>query len=208
MKRFFGFFFGTVFRPNRAFASLQSNPSRLSKGFRAVLAPGLLFAVTAGLLAVGGALVAGPPVLPLAGENYYFYQIFFAVPVFLAGWLLAGSFARVFGRWRKGPASYGGTLAALGFAFGLPALAAWVPQAVFAALTMLGMGQEEFMDLTAQPGLQRTIAFGVQGLVAVWTVFLSAAAVRAGLKLRWAKAIPVGLLTAAVFIAFLLVFIR
>ena len=99
-------------------------------------------------------------------------------------------------------------MAALGFALGIPALAAWVPQAVFAALTLLGMGQDEFMDLTARPGPQRTIAFGVQGLVAVWTIVLSAAAVRAGLKLRWAKAIPVGLLTAAVFIAFLLVFIR
>ena len=208
MKRFFGFFFGTVFRPNTAFAALQSDPRRFSKGFRAVLAPGILFAVTAGLLAVGGAQVAAPPVLPLAGENYYFFQIFFALPVFLVGWILAGSFARVFGRWRKGSGSYRGTLAALGFAFGVPALAAWVPQAVFAALTLLEMRQDEFMDMTAQPGLQRTIAFAMQGLVAVWTIFLSAAAVRAGLKLHWAKALPVGLLTAALFLAFILVFIR
>jgi hypothetical protein len=208
MKRFIGYFFGTVFRPNRAFAALQSDPKRFSKGLRAILTPGILFMITAGMLAVGGALVAAPPILPLAGENYYVFQVFFALPVFLAGWLLAASFARVFGRWRKGEASYGGAVAALGFAFGVPALAAWVPQAVFAALTLLGMGQDEFMDLTAGPGPQRTIAFGLQGLVALWTVVLSAAAVRSGLKLPWPKAIPVGLLTAAVFIAFLLVFIR
>jgi hypothetical protein len=208
MKRFAGFFFGTVFRPNRAFAALQNDPKRVAKGFRAVFMPGFLFAVTAGLLAFGGALIVAPPLLPLAGVNYYFYQMFFALPVFLLGWALATAFARAFGKWRGGGASYKGTLAALGFAFGLPALAAWIPQAVFAALTLLGMGQDEFMDLTARPGLQRTIAFGVQGLVAVWTVFLSAAAVRAGLRLRWAKALPVGLLTAAAFLGFLLVFIR
>lgn len=208
MKKFVGFFFGTVFRPNRAFAALQSDPKRASKGFRAVFIPGFLFAVTAGLLAFGGALVAAPPLLPLAGVNYYFYQMIFALPVFLLGWVLTAAFARAFGRWRGGTSSFKGTLAALGFAFGVPALAAWIPQAVFAALTLLGMGQDEFMDLTAQPGLQRTIAFAVQGLVAVWTVFLSAAAVRAGLRLRWPKALPVGLLTAAVFLGFLLVFIR
>ncbi len=208
MKRFFGFFFGTVFRPNHAFAALQSDPKRFSKGFRAILTSGFLFTLTAGLLAVGGAQVVAPPILPLGVENYYVYQVFFALPVFLAGWILAGSFARVFGRWKKRTASYPGTLAALGFAFGVPALAAWVPQAVFAALTLLGLGQDEFMDLTARPGLQRTIAFAVQGLVAVWTIFLSAAAVRAGLRLRWAKAIPLGFLTAALFLAFVLVFIR
>jgi len=208
MKRFIGFFFGTIFRPNYAFAALQADRRRLAKGVKAILVPGILFTITAGLLAVGGAIVTAPPILPLSGENYYVFQVFFTLPVFLAGWLLAGSIARVFGRWRHAKGTYRGTLAALGFAFGIPALAAWVPQTVFAVLTLLGMSQEEFMDLTAQPGLQRTLAFGVQGLVVVWTVFLSAAAVHASLKLRWLKAMPVGLLAAAVYLAALLVFIR
>jgi hypothetical protein len=208
MKSFIGYFAGAIFRPGRAFEALQSDPKRLSKGFRAIFVPGILFMITAGLLAFGGALVAAPAILPLAGENYYFYQIFFALPVFLLGWILAAAFARIFGRSGIRTATYKGTLAALGFAFGIPALVVWVPQAVFAALTLLGMGQEEFMDLTAQRGPQRTIAFAVQAAVVAWTVLLSVAAVRAGLKLRWWKALPVGLLTAACFLAFILIFIR
>jgi hypothetical protein len=208
MKRFFGFFFGTVFVPARAFTTLQTDRHALSKGLRAIVAVGVLFAVTSGMLAVGGALVAAPPLLTLSGENYYVYQTIFALPVFFMAWMLAGLFARAFGRWRHGHASLHGTLAALGFAFAIPALAAWIPQTVFAVLTLLGMTQEEFMDLTAQPGIQRTMAFAVQGLVVVWTLSLSAVAVRAGLRLRWAKAVPLGILTGALFLGCVLVFIR
>jgi hypothetical protein len=149
MKSFIRYFGGTIVRPFSTFESLQSDPKGFAKGTRAIFIPAVLFTITAGLLAFGGALPPASAVLPLGGENYYFYQIFFALPVLLASWAVASVIARLFGRWGKGTGSLRGTLAALGFAFGLPALAAWVGQAVFAGLILSGMSQEEFMELTA-----------------------------------------------------------
>ncbi len=208
MKSFIRYFGGTVVRPFSTFTSLRSDRKGFVTGFRAILIPSVLFTITAGLLAVGGALLPAPAVLPLGGVNYYFYQIFFALPVLLAGWALAAAVVRLFGSWRrKGKGAFQGTLAGLGFAFGLPALAAWIGQAVFAVLILAGMSQEEFMDLTAGPGLARMIAFAGQAFVIAWMLFLSVAAVRAGLKIRW-KAIPVGILAAAIFLAGVLVCLR
>jgi len=207
MKSFIRYFSGTVVRPFSTLASLQSDPKGFAKGFRAIFFPAVLFTITSGLLAVGGAILPAPAVLPLGGVNYYFYQIFFALPVILAGWAVASAAARLFGRWRKGRGTLRGTLAALGFAFGLPALAAWTGQAVFAGLILAGMSQEEFMELTAGPGPLRTIAFAGQAFVVAWMLLLSIAAVRAGLRIRW-KAIPVGVLAAAIFLAAVLVCLR
>lgn len=200
MKSFIRYFGGTIVRPFSTFESLRSDPKGFAKGLRAILIPAVLFTITSGLLAVGGALLPGPAFLPLGGENYYFYQIFFALPVLLAGWAVAAAAARLFGRWRGAAGALRGTLAALGFAFGLPALVAWTGQAVFAGLILAGMSQEEFMDLTAGPGPARTIAFVGQAFVVAWMLLLSVAAVRAGLRIRW-KAIPVGILAAAIFLA-------
>ena len=207
MKSFIRYFGGTIFRPFCTFESLQSDPKSFVKGLRAILVPAVLFTITAGLLAYGGAILTAPAVLPLGGENYYFYQIFFALPVMLAGWAVAAAIARLFGRRRKGTSSLRGTLAALGFAFGLPALAAWIGQAVFAGLILAGMRQEEFMELTARPGTLRTVAFAGQAFVVVWLIYLSVAAVHAGLKIRL-RAIPVGILAAAIFLGAVLVCLR
>jgi hypothetical protein len=207
MKSFIRYFGGTVVRPFSTFESLPSDPKGFAKGFRAILIPAVLFTITSGLLAVGGALLPAPAVLPLGGENYYFYQIFFALPVLLAAWAVAAVVARLLGSRRRGTGTLRGTLAALGFAFGLPALAAWIGQAIFAALILAGMSQEEFMELTAAPGPARTVAFAGQAFIAAWILLLSVAAVRAGLKIRW-KAIPVGILAAAIFLASVLICLR
>jgi len=207
MKSFIRYFGGTIVRPFSTFESLQSDPTGFAKGFRAILIPAVLFTITAGLLAFGGAMLPASAVLPLGGENYYFYQIFFALPVLLVAWAVAAAVARLFGRWGKGTGSLRDTLAALGFAFGLPALAAWIGQAVFAGLILSGMSQEEFMELTAGPGTPRTAAFAGQAFVVVWLLLLSVAAVRAGLKIR-GRVIPVGILAAAIFLAVVLVCLR
>jgi hypothetical protein len=207
MRSFVRYFGGTIVRPFSTFESLQSDPKGLAKGFRAIFIPAVLFTITSGLLAVGGALLPAPALIPLGSENYYFYQIFFALPVLLAGWAVAAAVVRPFGRRRGRTGALRGTLAALGFAFGLPALAAWTGQGIFAGLLLAGMSQEEFMDLTAGIGPVRTIAFAGQAFLVAWMLLLSVAAVRAGLRIRW-KAVPVGILAAAVFLGAVLACLR
>jgi hypothetical protein len=198
---------GTIIHPGRTFKALSSGPRPLFSGLKVVLAGGFLYALAAAGLAVSGALVTAPAVLPLAPENYYFWEMIFALPVFVLAWLAAG-LAGGLGGLGRASGSFKGYLAALGPALVVPTLLAWIPQAVLAVLLLLGRRQDEVMEWTAHPGIIQTAGLACQILAVVWMVFLNAAAARSGRGLGPVRSAGVGFLTTAVFLAALAVFIR
>ena len=198
---------GTIIHPVRTFQGLSSGPRPLAVGLKAVLAAGALFALAAAGLAVSGALVTAPPILKIVPENYYFWEMVFALPVFAAAWLAAGIFGGLASP-RGGPGSFRGFLSSLGLALAVPSLLAWIPQAVLAVLLLLGRKQEEVMEWTAHPGLTQSIALGCQVLAVVWMFALTSAAARSSRKLGRARSAAVGFGTTLVFLAVSLVFIR
>ena len=198
---------GTILHPGRTFKAIASGPRPLSAGLKAVLTAGILCALAAAGLAVSGALVTAPAVLKLAPENYYFWEMLFALPVCVLAWLAAGFAGGLAGRGR-GSGSFKGYLAALGPALALPTLLAWIPQAVLAVLLLFGRRQAEVMEWTAHPGIVQTVGLGCQLLTVVWMIFLAAAAARSARGLGPARSAAAGFLTAAVFLAVLIVFIR
>ena len=198
---------GTIIHPARTFRTVSSGSRPLSSGLRAVLTGGVLYALAAAGLAVSGALVTAPAVLPLAPENYYFWEMIFALPVFVLAWLVAGFAGGLAGLGRSS-GSFKGYLAALGPALAIPTLLAWIPQAVLAVLLLLGRRQAEVMEWTAHPGIVQTVGLGCQLLTVVWMIFLAAAAARSARGLGPARSAAAGFLTAAVFLAILVVFIR
>ena len=208
MKSFWAYFGGTIFSPRRAFQALQSDPKKISKGFKAILLIGILYTITVALLAAGGALITAPAVIAISAENYYFCEIFFALPVVAAGWILAAGFARLLSVWGRGSGSFEGTLAALGFAVTVPMFVTWIPETVFAVLLLLGMTQTEFMDLMAQPGFLQIFGWAYQIAAVSWMLILVMVAVGVSQKLKWRRAVLIGLLTTVLFMAVMLVFIR
>jgi hypothetical protein len=198
---------GTIIHPGRTFKAVSVGPRPLSTGLKAVPAAGALYALTAGGLAVSGALVTAPAVLSLAPENYYFWEMIFALPVFVLAWLAAGFAGGLAGRGRAS-GSFKGYLSSLGLALAVPTLLAWIPQGVLAVLLLLGRKQEEVMEWTAHPGIIQTAGLACQLLAAVWMFGLAAAAARSARGLGPARAAAVGLMTTAVFLAAMLVFIR
>jgi hypothetical protein len=198
---------GTIIHPRRTFKAISSGPRPLAAGLKAHLAVGVLYALAAAGLAVSGALVTAPPVLQIIPENYYFWEMIFALPVFVLAWLLAGllSGLATMGRSRG---LFKGYLSSLGLALAVPALLAWIPQAVLAVLFLLGRKQEDVMDWTAHPGLVQTIVLGCQVLAVVWMFALTSAAARASRKLGPVRSAAVGFGATLVFLAALLVFIR
>ena len=208
MASFWRYFGGTVVRPARTFAALQADSRQVAMGVRAVLFIGALYTITVAMLAAGGALITAPAFLVLPPENYYFYEIFFAGPVFFLGWIMAAGLARLLGRPRRGTGSFEGTLAALGFAVSIPFLITWVAETAFSVFLLLGGSQQAFMDLSAQPGAVQTIVIAYQLVAAAWLLVLTILAVRAGLKTGWGRAVLVGVLTTLVFLGLMVVFIR
>jgi hypothetical protein len=208
MKSFWRCLGGTIVSPGRTFQALQADPKKISKGFRAVLLIGVLYTGTVAMLAAGGALITAPAVIAISAQNYYFFEIFFALPVSLAGWILAAGFARLLGIWGRGGGSFEGTLAALGFAVTVPMLVTWIPETIFAVLLLLGMTQEEFMELMARPGFLQIFGWAYQVVAVLWMAVLVVLAVGISQKLKPFRAVLIGFLTLVLFMAVMLIFIR
>ncbi|MGD0782629.1 MAG: YIP1 family protein [Candidatus Aminicenantales bacterium] len=198
---------GTIIHPRRTFKAVAAGPRPLAAGLKAVLAVGALYALTAAGLAVSGALVTAPPVLKIVPENYYFWEMIFGLPVFVMAWLAAGLLAWPAGLGKAG-GSFKGFLSSLGLALSVPALLAWVPQAVLAVLLLLGRKQEEVMEWTVHPGIVQTIGLACPLLAVVWMFALAVLAARSARGLDAARSTAVGLLATLVFLAALIVFIR
>lgn len=206
--RFSRYLGGTVIRPGRTFAALQDDPRRVAKGLAAMLFVGGLYTITVAMLAAGGAVITAPAVLVLSPENYYFFEMFFACPVFLLGWIMAAGFARLVSGAKPDRGSFEGLLAALGFALSVPCFVTWVTETVFAVLLLLGMSQKEFMDLTAQPGFWQIFGIAYQLVAVLWMLVLAVVAVRVSQKTGGLRAVLIGFLTTVLFMAMMLVFIR
>jgi len=208
MKILWRYLKGTVIRPFKTFERLQDDPQRISKSFQAILLIGILYTLTVVMLAAGGALISAPAFLALSPENYYFWEMFFALPVVVLGWILAAGFAHLLSRGGKGRGTFEGTLAVLGFAVAVPQSVTWLTETAFAILLLLGMKQEEFMELSAQPGFWQTFVIAYQAIAVTWMLFLVILGLRASQRLKWRRAILFGLLTTVLFMAVMIIFIR
>ena len=199
---------GSFFKPRRTFERLLTEPKKLAKGFRVMILIGILYAMTVTALAVAGALLPAPAIVPLAAPNYYFYEIFFAGPVFLTAWLLASILAHFASLVLGGRGPFKATAAALAFAFAVPSLWMWIPQTAFAVFLLAGMSQEEFMSYTAAAGPWLTGAWIYQGAALVLLIAGATKAVGASRKLKIIPAVLTGLFAAGIFAVIVGIFIR
>jgi len=185
--------------PGRAFKRLEREPKKFRKGFRVMIMIGLLFAISAAGLAAAGALLPAPAFLPLPSHNYYFYEMFFALPVFVAAWLIGAAAGLVFSLLLGGWGSFKAAAAAWAFAFAVPAFLMWLPHALFSGFLTLGMSQKEFMSYTAYPGLWRTAFFAYQVLALFLLLLGSTRAAQVARDLKPIPAVITGFFAAGVF---------
>ena len=190
---------GGFFAPTRIFRRLMGERRRFAKGFRITLFVGILFLLSVVGLAVAGARLPAPGFLPLDAHNYYFYEMFFVLPAFLAAWLLGSGAGALVSLALGGRGPFKAAAAAWAFAFAVPAFMMWLPHAAFSAFLLLGMSQKEFMSYTAAPGPIQTAFLIYQGLAGLLLVVGSAKAAAVGRSIRGAAALVSGLFAAAVY---------
>ncbi len=117
--------------PRRAILSLVDDPHRFRVGLFCVLALGVLYAVTAFRLYSVGIPATTPPFLRLPTNTYYLYEVFFVIPVDLAGWLLMGS--TIYLVHLKSKRDYKDVLAVLGLPYGILVFPfMWLPETIVA----------------------------------------------------------------------------
>ena len=205
MTSFLHYFLGAIIFPRKAFRRLAADPRAVRQGFFAVLAAGVFLT----LLSLVRGLLGGVPLVPVSAggppHNYYAWQMFFALPLLLATWMLSAAVLRFF---TGGRAAGRGMSAASGFALALPCLLAAVPHWGLAILMLFGMPQAEGVAILSAPGPWQTAFLAVHGLAALWAWFLAAQAAAAGRKTPWGRSALAGLAAAAVEIAIFVVFVR
>jgi hypothetical protein len=209
MASFWSYLGGAVTRPRSTFSRLVTDPRHLGHGAKAVLLIGVLYTLTVAGLAIVHAQIVTPAWVAIPEENYYFWEIFFAMPVYTMGWLLSGGLVQLISKPFKGSGTFEGTLATLAFALTLPALVTWIPETIGTLLFLLGvMTQEEWWEVISRPGFWKVFAEVYQFVALAWYLVLFPMAVGAAQKLRWWQAIIVGTLTLTLVGFLMLIFIR
>jgi len=188
-----------MFAPRRAFQRLGGERRKFVKGFRVMLLIGILYTLSVIGLAASGAMLPAPVFLPLDLHNYYFYEIFFTFPAFIAAWLIASGAGTLVSLVFGGRGPFKAAAAPWAFAFAAPAFMMWLPHAAFSGFLALGMSQKEFMSYTAAPGPRQTGFWIYQGLAVLLLIVGSAKAAAVGRSLRPVPAFLTGLFAAGVF---------
>jgi len=209
MGQFWSYLGGAVINPRRTFNLLLTDPKLLTYGISAVLLIGVLYTLTIIGLAVVGADISAPAWIAIPAEDYYFWEIFFAMPVYFLAWILATGLAHLMSKAFKGRGTFEGTLAVLGFALTIPSFVTWIPETIGTILFLLGvMSQAEWREIIARPGFGQVFAVAYQFIAVAWYLILFPIAIAATQKLRWWQAAIVGTLTVAIVGLVILIFIR
>jgi hypothetical protein len=194
MSSHFHYFFGTIFVPRRAFRRLMDEARPLGRGLRIVVVTGVLGSLTAFALAAVGAVPMAPIFLSVRTENYYFWQTLFTLPLLLTVWIVTSMVVHVLGGGRKRGGSLKKTLALFGFAQSAPLLFVWTVQTVIAVFYVLGMGQQEMVDILSVPSTPQIVFLVAFGAALAWSFLLACLAASASQKVKWPAALFLGFL--------------
>lgn len=199
---------GAACAPLKTMRRLLGEPRPLLASARAVGFVGVLYALTSIALALMGAVPLAPVFLGIRPENYYVWQMFFAIPCILLAWGLAA--AVIFGpRIRgRGWAAVEKTLALTGVALTGSFFIAWLPMAIETLFMVVGMGQQELVDLLSRPGGWQVLYVGfyfLAGMAAAALLTLAAGQgclPKAGRGKTGAVGIAAAALVALIFVVF------
>jgi heme/copper-type cytochrome/quinol oxidase subunit 2 len=178
------------------------------RGFRTVTVAGVLCSFTAAALAVTGAVPMAPIFLPLRTENYYFWQMLFTLPMLITVWIVTSMIVHILGGGRKRGGSLKKTLGVFGFAQAAPLLLVWTVQTVIAVFYVLGMGQQEMVDILSAPSTAQTVFLAVFGAALAWSFLLACLAASVSQKVKWPAALFLGVLAEALSVGPVVIFLR
>ena len=124
--------------PRAVIGELAGDPRAAYVGFRHVLALAVLWDVAVLLWALGGATVTMPAFLKIPEDRYYFYQLFFMIPMFLVSWILASGIAYLLSKRLGGEGSFDTILGGFGLTAAVSGYLALIPDYVQGVLWSTG----------------------------------------------------------------------
>lgn len=209
MKTFIKYFFGTILDPINTFKTLLKDKSHLYYGTIAIFLTAILYTFTVMGLAAAKARIVSPAWVNIPAQQYYFWEIFFALPVFIIGWLLAAAILHLLSILFKGKGTFESTLALLGFALTIPTFVTWIPETIGTILFVSGIHtQKDWLDAVSRPGFWKIFADAYEYVALAWYLMLFWMAASVSQKLKWKPAVFTGTLTVIIVGFLMVIFIR
>jgi len=137
--------------PKETIERLTREPGSALVGFKNILLAACLYDFSMVLWWMGNAKVTAPPFLRIPSEQYYFYEIFFFIPVFIAAWLLAAGIIYLLAKASGSTGSYDALLGCLGVAVAVCAYITLIPDLFQGFLFSTGLvPQDQYVAVTGR----------------------------------------------------------
>lgn len=205
MKTFFSYILWTILHPVKLTDELKSRNIGYLYGLAMLLFIGILYTITVIILYLNGFSAVMEPWIPISAEDYYFYEIFFSLPIFFFAAILFCGTIQLFSLFMGGKGSYEDGFAILSFMLTVPMLVfMWIPETIH-SIFFENLGE-------AATGGVFGIPFWIDGvrqlIPMVWSFILCILAVKLIHRIHWVKSIVVTIIGFIPFVIFVLTYIR
>lgn len=200
-RKFFSFWVGTIVSPRKAFKRISQEES-IWLGFASFLLYGLLYVITEVFLVINNLRPTMPPFFPISEESYYFWQLFFGIPVGLLAWVILGWVAySMTTKLFKASGSLRNYLNVLGFSFSVPCIITmWIPETIIAVFRPESWNNPSGITYW-DSGIYLWVGF-------VWAFTLSMLATKQVSNASCSKSALTAVISIAATMSFIIIFIR
>jgi hypothetical protein len=185
-------------RPRAAFTSLRGDPGKVAVAFWINLLFAAMYTITVVVYFRIGRLPAIEPWVPVPADRNYLYQAFWTIPWGLATWIMISGAAHLLaiaGPQQRHGYQFEDALVVCGLAWIVPNLfCMWIPETL---LVPFGIDWPEWLEL-----LRLAV------IAPLWQIALVAVGLRVTHEIGWLRAISIGIVTVALFVAMFLAFMR
>ena len=196
---------GTLTRPQATFRELLDDPLSMGYGFAAILLTGGLYTITVifGYLNGFGAVVQ--PWIPLPAEDYYLYEAFFGLPVFMLSTLVYAAVVQSLSVFLGGRGTFEECLSVAGFSLWITIIPLmWIPETA----TMVFLPHLRTGELGGTLGLAPALDMARQLITFFWQIVVTLIGLKQVQRFSWQKTLIIGLIGYAAYWVIFWTYIR
>ena len=209
MKRALAYILGALTAPRQTFALIVFDAQGLSISFLCLVAAAITWALAVFVWAVAGYQPWAPPWLAIPDSEYYYWQGLFALPVYLAAWVLIAGFVQLVSQRSGGGGSFEATAKLLALSIAVSRLVLLIPACLVALLALAGaVDASSWLSAFRGGSFATSIVWVLVLAEAAWMTLLTSIAVRAAHKLRLRPSVWVAVPAVLLYYAFILIFLR
>ena len=207
---FWSYYLGVFIHPSETFRRLSGDERRLKFGLFSLLIPAIgytLFYIMA--YKAGGGPSTFKPWLAIPLENYFYYDIFLALPAYFLSLVTAAAIIQLLAKVFGGKGSFEDTLSVLGFGVGVATWSTMLHDLTDAFLGFTGLiNLREYEKILNEPTFWRSLLWTLFAIYFIWFIVLFTKGIKEVQKTSPSVSLLLGIAGLIVFQIIFLIFIR